>query len=81
VRGPRAGEGPTAAAPRTPAERSRGLTRAHGLGVRSGEALAARRGKDARQRRRALVKQSENRPARGPARQGHTGHEELALQG
>ncbi len=67
-RGPRAGEGPPAAAPRAPAERSGGPTRAPGLGVRSGETRAARRGKGLRRLRRALVERSEDRPARGPAR-------------
>jgi hypothetical protein len=76
---PRTGGGPPSGAAARP--RSGDSTRAHVPGVHSGDARAARRGKAFRPLRRALVERSEDGPARGPAREGHTGHEELALQG
>ena len=77
------GRDPRQAAPRargaerSGAELSGGLTRAPGLGVRSGEARAASRGKGPRRRRRALVERGEDRPARAktgrPAPSGPSG--------
>jgi hypothetical protein len=55
-------------------------TRAHGPGMRSCEARAARRG-EPRQWFRALAERSGDEPALGPAPEGQTKPEDQDLQG
>ncbi len=67
---------PAAAPPARGAEIRPGPTRTECVAARRGPRAGAARGAAA-----ALVERSEDGPARGPAQEGHTRQEELALQG